>query len=121
MTAKILVVDDDSSIREIIEALLQRQGHDVTTCTSAKQALEVVETHAFDLVITDLVMPEVGGVELVNHLTRNSDTKVLVVSGSERDGNEGHLEFAERQGAARVMEKPFAGDDLIAAVTELLA
>ena len=79
---KLLVVDDDSGTRELLRELLLEEGHKVKVAQNGKEALEWVTKETFDLVLTDLGMPEMGGIQLLKTLQRISpDMRVIVVTG----------------------------------------
>src|SRR6185295_9983875 len=65
---KILVVDDEQSICELLEIVLKKEGFDVQTARSAKDALERTKTVEFDLIVSDIKMPDMSGIELLRHL-----------------------------------------------------
>jgi len=81
--ARILVVDDDASMCDIVERVLLDAGYEVQTATSAIAALEIVNTHKpFDLVVADVMMPDMTGDEMVTKLRRvDEDLKVLYLTG----------------------------------------
>jgi two-component system response regulator HydG len=101
---QILVVDDEQETCDLLEMVLVREGYAVTTCTSAAAALELVGSRDFDLVITDLSMPEMGGLELCERvLGTRPNVPVLVITG------QGSLETAIgaiRVGAYDFLTKP---------------
>lgn len=79
---RILVVEDDSGTRELLRELLLEEGHKVRMARNGKEALEWVTKETFDLVLTDLGMPEMDGIELLKTLRRISpDMRVIVVTG----------------------------------------
>ncbi|MBW2269012.1 MAG: response regulator [Deltaproteobacteria bacterium] len=80
--ARILAVDDQRYFRELIAGMLANEGFEAQTATSAEEALQILETSDFDVVLTDLVMPGMDGSELVHRIhQRNPDQDVLVVTG----------------------------------------
>ncbi len=79
---RILVVEDDSGTRELLRELLLEEGHKVKVAQNGKEALEWVTKETFDLVLTDLGMPEMGGIQLLKTLQRIApDMRVIVVTG----------------------------------------
>lgn len=79
---KLLVVEDDSGTRELLRELLLEEGHKVKMAQNGKEALEWVTKETFDLVLTDLGMPEMDGIELLKTLRRIApDMRVIVVTG----------------------------------------
>jgi two-component system cell cycle response regulator len=80
--ARILAVDDQRYFRELLEGLLCEEGYEVETVSSAEEALQVLEREAFDVVVTDLVMPGVDGTELVGRIKeRLPDQEIVMVTG----------------------------------------
>jgi len=79
---RILVVDDQRYFRELIEGLLGEEGYDVQTAGSGEEALHVLESHFFDVVITDLVMPVMSGTDLVQRIKeRDPEQDIIVITG----------------------------------------
>ncbi len=79
---KILFVDDDQQILSIVEQFLTRCGFDVTTEPSGLKAIEMIKQHHFSVVFSDLIMPEISGMELLKRIKRISpETEVIIVSG----------------------------------------
>src|ERR1700727_3494995 len=78
---KILVVDDEEAIREVIATLLEAQGFQVTTCHNGKVGLESFRRDSFDLVLSDIVMPEMDGLKLLGELRLDDpDVPVIMVT-----------------------------------------
>src|ERR1051326_5341148 len=78
---KILVVDDEESIREFFEIMLKREGYEVITSSNGREALEELKKHQFDLVISDIQMPEVSGMELLTKVKElDSEMQVLMIT-----------------------------------------
>jgi two-component system response regulator HydG len=115
MSGRILVVDDDEATCDLIESALARQGFRVTTQTSAREAISLVASQDFDVVLTDLGMTEMGGIEFTERvLGVKPDMPVIVVTGH------GSLETAisaMRAGAFDFVTKPVDGSLLGLAVT----
>lgn len=118
---RILVVDDDSALRRLVATVLERKKFAVTEAPDGGKAVGMLEMGAFDLVITDIVMPEIEGLELVRHIrSLHPATKVMVVSGG---GSHlvSYTQLAKQLGADDVLAKPFTPAELISAVERLLA
>ncbi len=115
---QILVVDDQRYFRELIEGLLVEEGYEVQTSGSGEEALQILEQHFFDVVITDLVMPVMSGTDLVHKAReRWPELKVLLTSGYAEDviTPEGALddEF-------ELLRKPYRAENLSQKVQEVL-
>jgi two-component system chemotaxis response regulator CheY len=119
-TPRILVIDDDAVTRLVLGAALRDAGYEVEEVADGAEGVAAFRACAADLVITDLVMPQHGGLETVREI-RQSDPKVriLVVSGVIGSSAE-HLRTAVRLGADRVLPKPVNLKELQAMVAGLL-
>lgn len=118
--ARILVIDDDSQVRMAIKAVLERAGHETILASDGRVGMREYETRAFDLVITDILMPEQEGIETILALRKTSPAvKILAISGGGRVGNQDFLLLAEKLGASGVLKKPFGPDELVAQVSAL--
>ena len=114
----ILVIDDSPDTLEIIQRNLTNRGHQVLTATNAADGLSLLEINHVDLVITDMKMPKVGGLEVVQHIRENfSDIEVMVITGYATVA--GAVE-AVKLGAEEYLAKPFTEDELNAAVERAL-
>jgi two-component system response regulator PilR (NtrC family) len=81
MKINILIVDDELSMREFLTILLEMEGYVVTSASSAEEALALLGSSLFDLVISDVQMPGLGGIELLGRIkTMTSQTAVLMIS-----------------------------------------
>lgn len=118
---RILVVDDEDVVRMTIAQILTRAGYQVAMASNGKEGLAMLAKTSFDLVVTDVIMPEKDGVETtieVRH--RFPKTRILVISGGGRIHNLDFLEHAARVGADAILRKPFSRTELLDAVTEAL-
>ena len=119
---KILLVDDDVPFAELMQKALLVFGHEVLLAGSAKQALQLYDPQTVSLVITDLIMPDMEGVELIMALRRRHPAvQVIAISGGGRNVPEAYLRIAHRLGAVKTLAKPFPLETLRAAVQECLA
>ena len=119
--ATILLIDDDENVRSMLRLTLAHFGHTVIEAKNGKIGLELFPTSNADLVITDLVMPEKEGIEVLAALrAAKSTVKVIAISGGGRQRAAEYLRMATLLGAARVLAKPFSTEALMAAVNELL-
>jgi CheY-like chemotaxis protein len=108
---RIRVVDDVSTVREVMREVLELEGARVRTASTAREAVELSRTEAFDVVLTDLGLPDVPGEAVISHFraVSNRRTPVAVLSGT--GGRD--LARAEDVGADRIFAKPIEWDDLI--------
>lgn len=119
--ARILVVDDDTMVRTTIRAGLLRAGHAVLEAGDGEEAIGVLQKAEVDLVVSDIVMPEVDGIGLLLKLRKQfPQLRVIVISGGGRMQNVDFLRMAQTLGADRVLAKPFTPDQLQKAVQAVL-
>ena len=120
--ASILVVDDVVSTTKIVEQLLTVKGHQVICAASGKEALKIIESQPINLVITDIMMPEMDGYELIRELHKHPDPpKIIAMSGgSDKLDGEDLLHVAKLMRVDRVLLKPIDSAAINAAVMEVL-
>jgi len=115
---KILAVDDSLDTLEVIQRNLTLEGYKVFTVSSVNEAVNILETHSIDLVITDLKMPIVGGLDLIRHVRENlRDVEIMMITGY--PSIEGAVE-AVKSGAEEYLVKPFTDKELLSAVQRML-
>jgi two-component system response regulator HydG len=115
---QILVVDDSPDTLEVLQRNLQLKGYHVYTAPGVAEAIRILEQTPLDLVITDLKMPKVSGLELVRHVRENyASTEVMMITGYPSIG--GAVD-AVKLGADDYISKPFSGEELYAAVERAL-
>ncbi|HWG56246.1 MAG TPA: response regulator [Gaiellaceae bacterium] len=118
--SRVLVVDDEQLVRDLTVQVLLRGGHDVVSSATAQGALDLLEQERFDLVVTDVVMPGLSGVELLNEIRdRQPDLPVLLMTGGSPDPD--RTARALDLGATAMIYKPFAHTDLLEAVAAAVA
>jgi len=116
-TAKILIIDDEPNVLSVLYALLGGQ-HDCKTATSAAEALEYLRSETYDLVLSDIMMPGISGLELLQEITTLcTDTVVVLISGNL---NIQSAIEAMRRGAFDYVTKPFNLSDVETAVERAL-
>jgi DNA-binding NtrC family response regulator len=119
--AHILIIDDESGIREALGDLLESEGYKVSVAANGREGLKCFRENEIDLVITDIIMPEQEGIETIRVMRKESpDAKIFAMSGGGRIEARGYLELAMKVGAARVFEKPLDVDILLTAMREIL-
>ncbi len=113
--ATILVIDDQESIRALLRVALKVAGHEVLEASNGRLGLEVYRERSADLIITDIIMPEMDGLELMLELTRGFlNVKVIAMSGGLESA--GPLNVAKLLGARQTFQKPFDMNQLLSAV-----
>ena len=117
----ILVVDDHKELRTVVRRVLTEVGYEVAEAEDGAAALVAFRAHPPALVITDIVMPEKTGIEIIATMKReHPEVKVLAISGGGRTHVMDFLAIARKTGADAALEKPFRKSDLLARVAELL-
>ena len=107
--ATILVIDDQEPIRSLLRRALEGAGHEVLEASNGRLGLELYRERSADLIITDIVMPEMDGLEMISELIRNfRNVKVIAMSGG--PGSEEPLNVARLLGARQTFQKPL--DDM---------
>ncbi|MDO9637310.1 MAG: response regulator [Pseudotabrizicola sp.] len=119
MTARVLLIEDEPNITEAIRFILSRDGCEVTALADGVGAVAAVRAEMPDLVILDLMLPGVSGLEILAQLRADPATKGLPVMMLTAKGQGRDREAAERAGASHFMTKPFSNDDMRAAVRAL--
>ncbi len=114
---KVLVIDDEAIVRISTKRTLVPEGYEVMLTDSGKAGIEALEKESYDLVLLDLKMPDMGGIEvLAVIMDKWPDTKVIIVTGYSTVDT---AVQALRLGAFNHIEKPFTPDSLLAAVDEV--
>jgi DNA-binding response OmpR family regulator len=120
MTA-ILVVDDQKELRAVVRRVLTEAGHEVAEAEDGDAALAAFRANPPALVITDIIMPEKAGIEVIATMKRERpEVKVLAMSGGGRHRVMDFLAIAREAGADAALEKPFRKSELLARVAELI-
>jgi two-component system cell cycle response regulator len=116
--ARVLVVDDDRTILELLENLLSGLGYECALAQDGREAVQLLQQEHFDVVLTDMIMPHLGGLELLRHIRENYPrTDVIVVTG-----HPANFTFTSviKAGAIDFIVKPFNGDELEAKLSRVL-
>ena len=122
--AKILLIDDDAQVLKVLTSFLEREHHEISTACDGKQGIILLKNQPFDLVITDVIMPEQDGLEVLLWLELNKQRhhpKTIAISGGSAylDQNE-LLDMCRVMSADKVLPKPVDFETLTSAVRELL-
>lgn len=118
--ATILIVDDEEDIIELVRLNLARENYRVLGCTTGEKAIPVVESKRPDLVILDVMLPGIDGMEVCRHLKANPQTQQIPVLMLTAKGEEADVVAGLELGASDYMTKPFSGKVLVARVRRLL-
>ena len=119
--AKILLVDDNLELLELHQVFLEQQDHQVTVAPNGLKATQLLKEAAFDIMVTDILMPDKEGIETIMEVCEQyPQMPVIAVSGGGRTNADDYLNMAERLGAARSLSKPFAPSELQRAIEQCL-
>jgi DNA-binding response OmpR family regulator len=119
--ARILVIDDEAGMRSFLYRILGRHGHHVVMAEDGRSGLAALAQSSFDLIITDLLMPGMEGVEFLFRLrAAASRIPVIAMSGGGRLGPTHYAKLARLAGAVRYLPKPFSVEELAATIEPLL-
>jgi CheY-like chemotaxis protein len=127
----VLVVDDEVDVRDAIKRVLDRAGYSVRLVENGAGALTELRTCRADVVITDIIMPKINGVEAIDSIRKEfPSVRIIAISGGGNFGlaayqpnaitTSAYLAAAERAGAHMILTKPFESKDLIQAVEQVL-
>ena len=119
---RILVVDDEEQIRSMLTQMLEHEGFVVDTAENGEEGMDLITRHAYDLIITDMIMPIKDGLKLIMELIRDyPDQRILAISGGGAIKAERYLTMAGYLGDdIATLEKPFKRETLLALVNEQL-
>jgi CheY-like chemotaxis protein len=123
--ARIQVIDDDQAIRMTIKLLLEREGHEVVLAEDGRKGIEQFQTGGFDLLIVDIFMPGMDGLETIRTIHQlKPETPIIVISGyafrTSLEKVPDFLEMAVKFGAVSSLQKPFRPSQLLSIVTRCL-
>ncbi|GAB6062822.1 response regulator [Deferrisoma palaeochoriense] len=120
--AKILVVDDEEHVRDVVRQMLEQAGHEVREAADGEQALALYRSWPPDAVLTDILMPNKGGLVLIKELReRDPRLPIVATSGGGRTGKLNFLSTARTFKGVVTLKKPFSRRELLDAVNQALA
>lgn len=129
--ASILVIDDEEDIRDVLQMVLESAGYDVLVASNGAEAIDLQRKTPFDLIITDIIMPDQDGIATIKALRQQfPGIRIIAISGGggidpmtykpEAITTTAYLAAAKQAGADQIFTKPFERDDLLEAVDNLL-
>jgi CheY-like chemotaxis protein len=120
--ARILIIDDDKMVLNMLRQVLEGAQHTVVEASNGEVAMRLWREHPADLIITDILMPEKDGLEVIRELRRDCPTvKVIALSGGSRKVHFDALDVAKRFGAMSTLEKPFELKEFLTTVETALS
>ncbi len=119
-TKKILIVDDDPNILLSVEFLLVKNGYDVLVARNGMEAMEIIEDTVPDIVLLDIMMPDVDGYVICEYIKKNERTKSVKVIFLSAKSREADVNFGYEMGADLYMVKPFSTRTLLEQINTLL-
>lgn len=119
--ARVLIVDDEEPIRRMVRQVVERLGHRVEEATDGMEALASFQFSPHDLVITDILMPRMGGLRLVSELRAlDPAQKIVAMSGQGQEGSLNFLGAVKSFEGVHTLQKPFRPQELMDLIAELL-
>ncbi|ELR97568.1 PleD family two-component system response regulator [Gloeocapsa sp. PCC 73106] len=120
-TKRILVVDDMKAELELISRYLTQAGYSVATAKDGKEAMQKVIEYKPDAIVTDWMMPEMGGLDLCRQLKKKKETADIPIVACTAKSRDVDRMWATKQGVKRYVVKPFTAEELIIAIKEAMA
>lgn len=114
---QILVIDDSLVIRKMVEIALEEEDYNIVTAVSGKEGLEALDKNNPDLVILDMMLPDINGIEILKTIKASKGIPVIMLSGKDSPQM---IETAKNEGAEEFLPKPFKDDDLVEKIKKLL-
>ena len=115
--ASILLVEDDDQIRTMLKVLLLSSGHEVSEAPNGRGVCDRHQQQRFDLVVTDLLMPDIEGLEVIMKLrSKDKDVRIIAMSEAEQPRADSYLRIAQKLGAQRTLSKPFSNEEFLETV-----
>ena len=120
--AKILLIDDDLQILKVLSSYLEKSGHEITTATDGDEGIKYLKSRQYDLLITDIYMPEQDGIGVLMWLrSQPTRPKIIAISGGSASIDQGYLlEMSKALSADKVLPKPVDFETLARTIRDLL-
>ena len=119
--ARILIIEDNAQLREMLNLMLSQAGHEVQEATGGEMGEKLYKENPSDLIIIDILMPEKGGLETIVEMKREfPNIKIIGISGGFQKKTDENRTLAELMGVERTLSKPFTSEELLKTVREVL-
>ncbi|MDH3453869.1 MAG: response regulator [Desulfuromonadales bacterium] len=119
--ARILLIDDHQTVFRLIEAIVRIKGYTLLYAESGQQGIVMARKEQPDLILLDVMMPDIDGFKVCQYLKENEDTKTIPVMFLTARGADGDLEAGRKAGADGFMTKPFQTIEVLKQIEQLLA
>ena len=117
----VLIIEDDEFVKNMLRQTFNQAGYEVATASNGRIGIQLFQSEPFDIVITDLIMPDMEGIETITHLRKcNPGVKVIAISGGGRNRPDDYLHLASKLGAVKTFTKPVDRNELLEAVRQLV-
>jgi two-component system KDP operon response regulator KdpE len=114
MGGKVLIIDDDAALRRLMSMAFESEGYATVLADNGRAGLQLASTHNPDLVVTDIVMPDMEGIGAIRAIKQTArPPRVIAISGAGRSRGADYLAWARHLGADEVLAKPFRMSDLL--------
>lgn len=121
MSHKILLIEDMKGVRESLDVILSMQGYAVDFADNGQTGLDKAKSSKYDLIITDILMPELDGSEVIMQLKNSgNDTPILAISAGGNGVSASQALTLAQEKASAILEKPFAKEELLNQVKQLI-
>ena len=118
----VLIIEDDEFVKNMLKQTFKRAGYDVATASNGRIGIQLYQSKPFDVVITDLIMPEMEGIEIMMRLRKlDPGVKVIAISGGGRNRPDEYLHLAAKLGALNTFKKPVDRTALLFAAHALVS
>ncbi|MEL1240423.1 response regulator transcription factor [Flavobacterium flavipallidum] len=119
LTKKIVLAEDNSILSKLLQFKLEKEGYHLLIATNGKEAVDLIEDNNPDMILTDIMMPFISGLEVISHVRNKLDRKTPIVVFSSA-GQEEMVLNAFNLGATDFMSKPFSPNELIIRIKRLM-
>lgn len=120
-SCSVLVVDDEAELRDVVSRVLLDAGHKVVCAANGQEATRALSKQTFDLILTDVIMPEKDGMQVISESRRmRPEMRIVAMSGGGHMSREQYLKMAKALGAHAVLEKPFGTEQLVETINAVL-
>ncbi len=119
--ARILIIEDEELVRFSLADTILLAGHEVLEARNGQEGLKVLDEEKIDIVITDIIMPVMEGVQTTIEIRRSHPSlKIIAISGGGRAKNMQYLNLAKHYGADFILKKPFSNEELIRSINKCI-